>query len=135
MTWILPISVPSGGYFYAMKWKEGPGGWHTTIVKENATRFKTKNEAEAAALHYAATNPLFLNRVSVEEEMAASEWVVTSVDGFYSNGEYNFETAPGYAARYKTKEEAEAIAVLIAAKDPARIGFLHIVEWNAKCGS
>ncbi len=61
------------------------------------------------------------------------EWAITSVDGYYSNGQYNFETAPAYAARFKSREEAEALVVLIAAKDPARIGFLHIVQWNALC--
>lgn len=64
------------------------------------------------------------------------EWVLTSVDGFYAScketcRKVHFETAPRLATRFKTKEEAEAIAVMIAAKDPKRIGFLHIVQWNA----
>lgn len=62
------------------------------------------------------------------------EWVITSVDGFYAHGgadgePYYFETAPGYAARM-SREDAEGLAVLIAARHPARIGFLHIVAWN-----
>ncbi len=76
--------------------------------------------------------------------MTPQEWVLTSVDGFYATGycssycnqtcrKVHFETAPRLAIRFKTKGEAEAVAFEVATKDPARIGFLHIVQWNSLC--